>query len=181
MSMPIGSPAGTLLSTVASCVCAKLRDAGRPVCTCCLTHGGDVLPMFGCDCDCDEEDATGRMTARVLRIAPAPSNTLDATSSCLAALVQVTLQIGVFRCIDIPEADEEPSCDSLTAEALGFLADEQIMRAAVACCPDVKNIPGKWQLSPGEWEPHGPSGGCAGGVLSLNAFGTITFPKTTKG
>lgn len=174
----VDSPIGTLLATVTACVCARLRDIGRPACDCCLDHGLDVMPMSGCSCECDEDGATGRVTGRVLQVAPAPSNTLNATSSCLTAMVQVTLQIGVFRCVEIPEATDEPGCDMRTAEALGFLLDEQAMRAAVSCCPDLKRIPGKWELTPGLWQPHGPSGGCAGGVISVNANGIVTFPKS---
>ncbi|MGW0681817.1 hypothetical protein ACWD2L_00445 [Streptomyces sp. NPDC002754] len=179
MTFPaIDSPIGTLLATVTACVCAKLRDVGRPACDCCLKHSSSVLEMDGCTCDCDDDDeAAGRVTGRVVTIGPA-SSSLDTTGNCQTAMVQVTLQVGVFRCIEIPDATDEPDCDVATAEALGFLLDEQAMRAAVSCCPDLKRIPGKWQLTPGQWEPHGPSGGCAGGVITVDAYGLITFPKT---
>lgn len=175
------SSIGTLLATVTACVCTKLRDAGRPACDCCLVHGASVMSMDGCSCDCDDDTATGRVTGRVLRVIPAPSAVVNPRHSCLTAMVQVTLQIGVFRCITIPEDGAEPGCDVTTAEALGFLADEQAMRAALACCADLSQIPGKWQLGAGEWEPHGPSGGCAGGVISVNATGAVTFPQTANG
>lgn len=173
----VDTPIGTLLATITACVCAKLRAIGRPACTCCLTHSADVLAMSGCDCECDDAEATGRVTGRILQIAPAPSNTLDVTSSCLTAMVQVTLQIGVFRCIELADDGSDTPCETLTAEALGFLADEQAIRAALSCCTGLKDVPGKWRLSPGEWQPHGPAGGCAGGVISVNANGAVTFPK----
>ncbi|MFJ8934027.1 hypothetical protein ACIRLA_46430 [Streptomyces sp. NPDC102364] len=175
----VDSPIGTLLATVTACVCAKLRSIGRPACDCCLDFGADVMAMDGCDCTCDDDEATGRVTGRVLQIGPAPSNVIDTTSTCHTAAVQVTLQVGVFRCVELSDDGSAPTCAQATAEALGFLRDEQAMRAAVSCCPELRDIPGKWRLTPGLWQPHGPSGGCAGGVISVQATGLITFPKET--
>lgn len=175
MTMPIESPVGTLLASVTACVCSALREAGRPVCDCCLTHSDTVLPSDGADCGCDTDGETGRLNARVLTTEPVDSPNLPASSKCAQTELEVILQVGVFRCITVPEGGEAPPCDITTAEALGFLADEQIMRAAVGCC-DVKSLPGRWVLTPGQWAPRGPDGGIAGGVLSLRAYGFITFP-----
>lgn len=176
----VDAPIGTLLATVTACVCAKLRAIGRPACDCCLIHSAATMPMDGCSCDCDEDGATGRVSGRIIQIAPAPSNVVGQTSPCITAMVQVTLQVGVFRCLPLTDDGSELPCDEQTAAALGYLLDEQAMRAAVSCCDDIATIPGKWRLTPGEWQPHGPAGGCAGGVMSLNAIGAVVFPKVLR-
>lgn len=179
------APIGTLLAVLASCACAKLRELGRPVCDCCLVHSAAAMPMDGCDCGCTAPEggteAHGRLSARILQISAAPSDTSQNAGDCgKSVMTEVTLQLGVFRCITIPPDGEATDCDLGTAEALGFLADEQILRAAVNCCSDTSRIPGRWQITPGLWNPHGPEGGCAGGVLTIQAYGATTFPKLVE-
>jgi hypothetical protein len=180
MSTPASlvSSVGTLLSVLTACACEALREYGRPVCDCTLVHSAQVFTMDGCACSCDDTDSTGRLTGRILQIAPAPSTNTTVAGNCGKSVMSlVTVQLGVMRCITLTD-DGSPAPDDIqTAEALGFLADEQILRAALNCCTDVNKLPGRWQLTPGQWEPHGPAGGCAGGVITVQAYGAVSYPK----
>jgi hypothetical protein len=156
-----------MMSVLTACVCEQFTKLGRPLCTCCLRHAGDLVPMDGCgECDCSG-GTTGNLFARVVSIDPGD----DTSGPCTSQLLAVSMDFAVFRCVETTPDGTMPTCDVVSSEALEFLLDEQILRRAVACCNVADLVPGGWQITPGTWTPSGPSGICAGGVLRVVALG----------
>ena len=189
MTVPVPSPLPNLalaISALLDCACELLADNGRAVCECCLIHAQDLIPMDNCDCNCPDgrpesaQTGHGRLSARVVQITTAANNSDNGapSSDCMPSLVTATVDFGVFRCITTTQDGTAVDCDTVTLESLDFIADSAILRQAVLCCPQAAAVKGGWDIVPDYWLPHGPAGGCAGGVLRVEMTGLFTFRPT---
>lgn len=162
---------GDLATSLLGCLTGRLNECERPVCRSSLVPGVEAVWDVCCDC-CDEDGnpANGQAWVRVVSIFPS-----DAFPSPLVEPVRcdhgygVTFELGVVRCVATMGDDGSPPCaDDLNRDVAGLLADAHAMREAVDCCfaPTLGFDCGTWV--PGSWSPVGPSGGCGGGVLTVD-------------
>lgn len=154
-----------LAERLLACLCEALTDTiAGPPCVCCLYHGAST-PMDYCN---DTGTANGQAWVRVTRIFPAtarfPTQAFEVTP-CKIPSWGAELVMGVYRCVSTLEDDGgAPPCDVITADAAKLLNDAAAMRRAAVCCfpEDAGTL-----AVVGAWEPIGPAGGCAGGLLPV--------------
>jgi|SRR5688500_2246151 len=164
--MAIADPWVTQIATdLLGCLCDTLaQEPYVPVCRCYLKHSENLPPMDACDCACTVGDppveGNGEAWVRVVEVGPAPSS----RSGC-AGLLEIQLQLGVYRCIQgvVDEDGTIPAETTLTTDALDLLKDFGAMRRAVRCCDAISD----YDPVIGAWRPVGPTGGCAGGTLMV--------------
>lgn len=165
MAVNVDKIALTLANSLLECLCEALEGStgGRP-CQCCLSVGPP--PADYC-CECPS-GASGQAWVRVLSIFPSstfPART-TALPKCGAALMYaVELEVGTYRCVaTIDDDGTPPTCEQTTRDVEVQLDDAAAMRAA-ACC--FRDQDGGRTLVVGEWRAIPPSGGCAGGSMSV--------------
>lgn len=144
-----------LADALLACFCPLLEQTtgGMPECGCCLLPGPAVA---------DVEHAW----VRVSRIYPSGSRfPLQAADIARCALNEwgVELELGVFRCVSVLDDEgRPPSCDQLRRDAEVIGDDAAAMRQALLCCfADGRDV------VVGAWEPYEPSGGMAGGRMTV--------------
>lgn len=139
-----------------------LGEAFDDICSYGLTIGETYVP-FDPDpednCDPDEA-ACSQMWVRVTNIHASANSSWEGT--CALELV-ISLEVGILRCIDIPEGGEAPTTTDVMAAALQSMADmRKILCTAMGC--EV------WaSLDVGIWNPSGPLGGQYGGTWTFTA------------
>lgn len=141
-----------LLTSILACLCEQLTTDGHPVCECCVVVSDDLPPMTGCDCVCEE--GQGIAWARFVRAEWQQTELVK----CPIGPWQVTLQIGVYRCVN-----SEPTCETTTAEADMVAEDAASLQRAILCCPAL----GGKRYSLRNVQVIGPAGGCVGVALDV--------------
>lgn len=145
------------------CLCATLARYGRPVCHCCLYHGRTPPPADDCGCDC--EVGQGRGWVRVVQLTTSSSSAI-VTPPCNVWRWKATLELGVYRCVTVPE-DGVADCGVQSAEAVAGWTDLLALRDVVACCRTEGGALEDAIVEVLSGDPLGPSGGCAGSTLTF--------------
>jgi len=79
-------------------------------------------------------------------------------------LWRVTFNFGVLRCAKGTSKDGRPvPCEPREEDAFVALADAEIMRWVIGCCPALRGFP----VQAAQWSPLPRQGSCAGGVMAL--------------
>ncbi|MFD8335546.1 hypothetical protein ACFV42_23240 [Streptomyces solisilvae] len=79
-------------------------------------------------------------------------------------LWRVTFNFGVLRCAKgTSKAGRPVPCEPREEDAFVALADAEIMRWVVGCCPALKGFP----VQAAQWSPLPRQGACAGGVMAV--------------
>lgn len=145
-----------VLQALVACACAQLAMAPRgPVCHCCVVWGDQPPPADVCACECVVDDVPGSGQAW--------TRLVSATASRCGVEWGVEIEIGVLRCVTVPDdMTGMVPCVSAEADAVAMAADMQALIRAARCCPTV---------TPRVVSAHpvGPSGGCAGSVIRVVA------------
>jgi hypothetical protein len=156
---------GPIMAAILDCASQALADNDRPCDRVLLAPGAEVAWDECCD---------GFLYVRLISMFgsgnPFP-NQDTRPGGCKPTMIASTLGIGVGRCASTQDDDGiAPPVDTLTAEALGVVADASIILDAIKCCvapltddPDSNVL----ATSLGAWSPSGPQGGCVGGEWSL--------------
>lgn len=165
--MPIGSdenPFDEALFAALAGFTTCVGSAVQPICSYGLTIGETYVPF---DPDPDDEDncdadehACSQLWVRVTGVDLKEMPESFEGDSCGTAL-EVGLEVGVLRCVNIPEDGEAPTATDVMVSAFEAMTDMRaIMCAALGC--DV------WQhIIVGSWSPEGPMGGQAGGLWTF--------------
>lgn len=133
-----------------------IGEALDDVCSYSLTIGDSYVPFSPDPEDqCEEgEEACSQAWVRVTGITPKADSSWE--GSC-ALVLEIGLEVGVLRCMEIPEEGHAPEATEVMASALQSMADmRKILCAAMNC--EVWN-----SIEAGTWQPHGPLGGQFGG------------------
>lgn len=176
-----GSALRALLGFLLGVAESALTGCGRPVCETCVRHGGGLAPSLDCWCDC----GAGQGSLWLRLAAAGPPGTIAAgfgafgtttrAGVCPSGMTELSMQVGVMRCVAM--AAEGVDCASLTGEALAAIEDYECLRAALSCArlpPPLRRVFDG--VTVGGWTPLGPSGGCAGGMLTVGARGNLDAP-----
>ncbi|BDT39527.1 hypothetical protein SYYSPA8_37045 (plasmid) [Streptomyces yaizuensis] len=158
-----------IMAGLATCVCTTLAQAGRPACCCMWYRGQSRPPMDACHCDCDD-GGQGVAWVRMLNMEnTAMTGTNPRISGFRADCAipaprwRITVEVGVYRCIDPGDPQSGPDCQQRTNEAANGHWDDLLLRQAVECCPAIDNRRPVWIRT----DPVGPQGGCAGSIVAL--------------
>lgn len=164
-----------LAQTLLDCLCVALSDnqvadptLPRPA-RCCLRGGADLvldIDEAGNDACCD-----GEAYVRVTDVSPASTfGTPDEPGimPCQMQRLDVTLELGVIRCLPL-----SPTCEEGTFSVRQLAADRAAAMTA-ACCwgkliqdPKISGRGTKWFA--GGWSTFGPDANCVGGTMTLMA------------
>lgn len=140
------------------CIGLALKD----ICSYGLTIGESYVPFDpDPEDECNQNDvACSQAWVRVMSITPKPGQPEGWGGAC-AIFLQMELEVGVLRCVEIPERAEAPTATDVLLAAMQSMDDmNAIQTAAVAC--EV------WeQITLGSWTPNGPLGGQYGGVWTF--------------
>lgn len=143
-----------------ACVGNALED----LCSYGLTLGEAYVP-FDPDEDeeCDAEEAVcSQAWVRVTDVSPLAGGTEGFGGESCSASLRMGLEVGVLRCIDIPEGGEAPSASDVMIAALQSLADMRAIFCAAMSCE-------VWDaIDIGTWTPSGPLGGQYGGIWTFS-------------
>jgi hypothetical protein len=150
-----------LLVALKACLYAELaRSTSGKVCRVTVRHSVVTPTMDGCDCECD--DGQGDAWVRLVRLEPEESLSLVTPTSCPPGW-QAVIELGVYRCVPLPEEGEALSEQDENDIALSALSDMNALVRVYGCCDALAD-----EFRGAEfWQPLGPSGGCAGGALQF--------------
>lgn len=153
-----------LLSSLAACLCASLTDDGQDgpgLCFCGVEPGAVVIADTSYDC----REGCGMAWVRLAKAYPAVSpGTPDNSDQPCGQFLGADIEMGVLRCLPIPDDGSGPSADELESAALQAVADMLTMRAAVMCCSALTDVP--YRL--GQYTPVGPAGAVIGGTWTIS-------------
>lgn len=162
MTAPISDAlVAPLLLELRDCLCAELRRTMLgAACRCMVVHSVTVPVADGCDCECDA--GQGEAWVRLVRLEPEISLNPIAAQSCPAGW-QAVIELGIRRCIPIPDEGEPLPERTVTDTALELLSDQAATLRVLGCCPALTDL----SFGVDFWQPDGPAGGCAGGTLQI--------------
>lgn len=140
------------------CIGESLSD----ICSYGLTIGETYVPFDpDPEDECAEDEAICSQAWVRVSGAVSPYQTDSFGEDCAISL-RMTLEVGVLRCLDIPEGGEAPTATEVLAAAMQSMTDMNAIYCAAMGC-DV------WEsISAGSWSPTGPMGGQYGGVWTFD-------------
>jgi hypothetical protein len=167
-----------------SCLCSMLRDEGRPACAC--HHYGGEDPPVGDRCSKSASGENGQVwIRRVLQLMQAdPDNITFAGFPCGGGMWRAVIELGIYRCISaVPvEGGAAPPPENYDADRDLLAADRATLAQVLCCWPLAGSPPEPLPFEIGlsvlnaEIVPTGPSGACAGSILTL----TVDAPLTVE-
>jgi len=114
------------------------------------------------DSECDDDEALcSQMWVRVVQISAETAD--EAWDASCALELRIELEVGVLRCITVPEDGEAPTETDVLAAAMVAMDDMNTIQCAGM------NSEAFDDLTLGTWVPVGPQGGQYGGVWSFTA------------
>ena len=143
---------------------------GLDVCSYGLTMGETYVPFDPDEDDdaCDEEEAV--CSQAWVRVDSSTFITSESWSNGCGGEMSLTLEVGVLRCIEIPEGGEAPTATDVTSAALQAMEDMNTIHCAAMSDEDPEDE--LWsEIESVQWTPSGPFGGQAGGIWTFN----VTF------
>lgn len=147
----------TALLEFVNCIGGSLED----ICSYSLTIGEAYVPF---DPDPDNEDCgegeamCSQAWVRVMGIQPSPGTQQGWDGGDCSIVMEMTLEVGVLRCIELPDGGEAPTESNVMVAALQALEDMNAIHCAAMNCEVWDSI------MTGTWAPNGPLGGQYGGV-----------------
>lgn len=143
-----------------------IGEALEAICSYGLTMGDSYVPFDPDEDDdaCDDvEDGTmcSQAWVRVMSIGPAPSAAQTWEGDTCEIPLAIALEVGVLRCVEVPEKGEAPTESQVLAASLQALDDMRAILCAALKCEvwDAINV--------GIWSPFGPMGGQYGGTWTF--------------
>lgn len=148
----------TALVAFTGCIGESLAD----LCSYGLTIGETYVPFNpDPDDDCDEDEAIcSQAWVRVMGVTPTAAPESFGGQGCGVEL-SVELEVGVLRCLDIPEGGEAPTATDVMAASMQAMSDMQTIYCAAMACEVWESI------ESGSWAPEGPLGGQYGGTWTF--------------
>lgn len=144
------------LIAFSTCVGLAVPD----ICSFGVTIGESYVP-FNPDPedDCEEEEvACSQLWVRVESVSENPGIPGGWDGDC-AATLSLEIEVGVLRCLDVPEEGEAPVASEMLLASMQAMSDMTAIRCAAVSC-DAWSGP----VVPGPWRPLGPLGGQYGGL-----------------
>lgn len=139
-----------------------IGEALENLCSYGLTIGETYVPFDpDPEDDCDEDEvACSQAWVRVMGVTPTTAPEGFAGEGCGVEL-SVELEVGILRCIDIPEDGEAPTATDVMVAAMQAMEDMQAIYCAAMDCAVWESI------TSGSWAPEGPLGAQYGGTWTF--------------
>lgn len=137
-----------------------IGEALEDICSYGWTIGESYVPFDPDeDEDCEADDAVcSQAWVRVVSVDPVMN---DSWEDGCGLVLRLELEVGVIRCLEIPEDGEAPTASDVLIAAMQSMDDmNAILCAALGC--EVWN-----SVDVGQWLPDGPLGGQYGGTWSF--------------
>jgi hypothetical protein len=139
------------------------------VCSYGLTIGEAYVPFDPDDEDeCEpEETEDGELLmceqawVRVASVQPISGGVSALDGEACDSVLRLELEVGVLRCIEVPQGGEAPKASDVLVAAIQSMRDMQAIRRAA------ENTEVWDALIVGQWVPNGPLGGQYGGVWTF--------------
>jgi len=172
-----------------TCLCSKLRIEGRPACTC-HHFGGDVPPV-GDRCQANTAGENGQVWVR--RVSSAIEADSDEVTfggwACGGSVWQSQIELGIYRCISaIPDENGNAPAPSAYDADRELLAADRATLAEALCCWPLAGLPPTPQpfdldisVMAAQILPLGPTGGCAGSMLTVVVNTPLTVDEGEDG
>lgn len=152
-----------LLLALRDCLCTELiRSPLGRVCRCIVTHNVSPPVMDGCDCTC-EPAGQGDAWVQLVQLVPEPSLNFGIGPRACPTGWQAVIQLGTYRCIEIPEDANPLPAATVTETSLDLLGDMHALLRVLGCCEALDDRDAVVDF----YQPIAPTGGCAGTVLQF--------------
>lgn len=169
-----------------ACLCSMLAEEGRPTCVC--HHYGGEDPPVGDRCSTNDEGANGQAwIRRVSQSIQANADDLTFGGVPCGNAWQAVIELGIYRCISAVPDDNgaAPPPEDYDADR-DLLAADRATLAQVLCCwplngpaPDPQVSDVSAGVLAAEIVPTGPSGACAGSILTITVSAPLTIEEPT--
>jgi hypothetical protein len=152
-------PLHEALIAFTGCVGESLVD----ICSYGLTIGETYVPFDpDPEDDCpDDVAACSQAWVRVMGVQPTHKGESFDDGDC-SAVLRVELEVGVLRCVDVPEDGEAPTASDVLVGSLQAMTDMKAIYCAAMDCEVWDSI------DSGTWSPSGPIGGQYGGIWTFS-------------
>jgi len=167
-----------------SCLCSMLATEDRPACAC--HHFGGEDPPVGDRCSTNDAGENGQVwIRRVSQVMQADTDDLTFGGVPCGDIWQATIELGIYRCITaVPtEGGGAPPPESYDADR-DLLAADRATLAQVLCCWPLNGLPPSPQVPDlgvsvisAQILPTGPTGACAGSILTLDLTAALTVEE----
>lgn len=133
------------------------------VCSYALIPGDGYIPFAPDEDDeenCEDEDCS-QVWVRVTSMNPTPKNTEGWDGQECGFTMDLSLEVGIMRCMEVIAEGEAPTATAMLAYAMQAVEDSNVlMCAALGCDVGIS-------LNIGSWTPLGPLGGEFGGSWTM--------------
>lgn len=133
-------------------------NAVEDICSYGLTIGETYVP-FNPDPEDSCEDGESMCSQVWVRVMDASVvDLIEGFEGDCAGTMQLSLEVGIIRCIETPEEGEAPTASDMLVAATQAMTDMQTIYCAAMSCE-------VWgSITVGQWTPMGPLGGQYGGT-----------------
>lgn len=147
-----------------------IGSAFDDICSYGLTIGGTYVPFDPDPEDADSENCDDYGCSQLwVRVDSVDANVPDSWGNGCSVTYSMEVEVGVVRCLDIPEDGEAPTSTDVLVAATQSMSDmNAILCAALGCDAVEEDFD---SITPGTWVPLGPLGGQYGGSWTF----TIEF------
>lgn len=150
---------GDAINTALVAFTGCIGDAIPDICSYGLTIGDTYVPFDPDEGECEDDDvACSQIWVRVESVTPVGS---DSWEGDCATVMRIELEVGVLRCLEIPDKGEAPTTSQVLFAAVQAMSDMNAIYCAAMDC-EVWN-----SVESGTWFPMGPMGGQYGGSWSF--------------
>lgn len=159
MELEESNPLHMALATFTGCI----GDALDGICSYGLTIGESYVPFDpDPEDDCEDEDAyCSQAWVRVESVTM--DNVTNSWGGDCGGEMRLELEVGVLRCVEIPEDGEAPKASDVLISALQAMDDMRAIYCAAMNC----EVAGWASIEVGQWTPSGPMGGQVGGIWTF--------------
>lgn len=150
------------LVTFTGCIGSAFND----ICTYGLTVGDTYVPFDPDDDEAESEDCDEYGCSQVwVRVDSVNAIVPDSWDNGCSVGYQIEIEVGIIRCMEIPEDGEAPKASDVLAYAMQSNDDmNRILCAAMGCDEIEDEID---SIEAGSWQPVGPLGGQYGGTWNF--------------
>lgn len=160
MTTPTPEP-GEHISTAVVAFLGCISEALPDICSIGWTIGDSYVPFDPDDGDesCDEEDVyCSQAWVRLTDVTPIDQESFGDDCS---TVMRIGLEVGVLRCVEVPEDGEAPKATDVMVAAMQSVEDMNRIYCAAMDCE-------VWHaIDAGQWLPNGPMGGQYGGIWTF--------------
>lgn len=152
-----------VMTQLAACLCAQIREDGSPEpCFCGIVAGDTAIGDYAGECE--EEGTCGMAWVRLTTAYPATGVGVvsEEVGNCSSTL-GYELEVGILRCFPVNDDGNPPTAAEMLAAAEQQHADLLTMHRAIFCCSAVSSK----DSIVSTYTPSGPLGGLYGGTMTV--------------